>query len=155
VTFYKDDSQLPPFDDYRMKGRTYRYFHGEPLFPFGYGLSYTTFDVSNQQVQVSADGSARVTADVKNSGRREGTEILQVYLRRPGDSDGPVKTLRGYARVSLQPGERQTVTITLPRERFEWWDDASNTMRVLPGRYEVLVGTSSADSDLKVLTVNL
>ena len=155
VTFYKDDSQLPPFDDYRMKGRTYRYFHGEPLFPFGYGLSYTTFDVSNQQVQVSADGSARVTAVVKNSGRREGTEILQVYLRRPGDSDGPVKTLRGYARVSLQPGERQTVTITLPRDRFEWWDASSNTMRVLPGRYEVLVGTSSADRDLKVLTVNL
>ena len=155
VTFYKDDSQLPPFDDYRMAGRTYRYFRGEPLFPFGYGLSYTTFDVSNQQVQVSADGSAVVTAVVKNTGRREGTEIVQVYLRRPGDSDGPLKTLRGYARVTLQPGEQHTVSIALPRERFEWWDSETNTIRVLPGRYEVLVGTSSADRDLCVLSADI
>ena len=96
-----------------------------------------------------------MTAIVKNTGKREGTEIVQVYLRRPGDVGGPLKTLRGYARVNLQPGEQQTVTIDLPRERFEWWDAQSNTMRVLPGKYEVLVGTSSADKDLKALTVNI
>ena len=155
VTFYKDDSQLPPFDEYKMANRTYRFFQGEPLFPFGFGLSYTTFNVTNEKLNVKSDGSVEVTAIVKNTGKREGTEIVQVYLRRPGDVGGPLKTLRGYARVNLQPGEQQTVTIDLPRERFEWWDAQSNTMRVLPGKYEVLVGTSSADKDLKALTVNI
>ena len=155
VTFYKDDSQLPPFDDYLMKNRTYRFFQGEPLFPFGYGLSYTTFEVTSEKLGVKSDGSVEVKATVKNTGKREGTEIVQVYLRRPNDAEGPLKTLRGYARVNLLPGEQQVVTIDMPRNRFEWWDAQSNTMRVLPGKYEVLVGTSSADKDLKVMTVNL
>ena len=155
VTFYKDDSQLPPFEDYHMANRTYRFFQGEPLFPFGYGLSYTTFEVSDEACKVLSDGGAEVSVNVKNTGKREGTEIVQVYLHRPNDTDGPLKTLRGYARVSLKAGEQQTVTIVLPRDRFEWWDTTSNTMRVLSGQYDVLVGTSSADKDLKKLTVAL
>lgn len=155
VTFYKDDSQLPPFEDYHMANRTYRFFQGEPLFPFGYGLSYTTFEVSNEACQPQTDGSVEVSVNVKNTGKREGTEIVQVYLHRPDDNGGPLKTLRGYARVSLKAGEEKTVSIALPRERFEWWDAESNTMRVLPGQYDVLVGTSSADRDLKKLTITL
>ena len=155
VTFYKDDSQLPPFDEYKMANRTYRFFQGEPLFPFGYGLSYTTFHFDNVKIKPLNNDDFIVSTTVKNTGKREGTEIVQVYLRRPDDTSGPQKTLRGYARVNLQPGEQQTVTIDLPRNRFEWWDAQSNTMRVLPGKYEVLVGTSSADKDLKALTVNL
>ena len=154
VTFYRDDSQLPPFDDYTMAGRTYRYFRGTPLFPFGYGLSYTTFEVKDEKAEVKSDGSVEVTATVKNTGLREGTEVLQVYLRRPDDKDGPAKTLRGYQRVNLQPGEQQTVTIALPHDRFEWWDKDTNTMRVLKGKYEILVGTSSSKEDLKVLEKN-
>ena len=150
VTFYKDDSQLPPFEDYHMAGRTYRYFHGEPLYPFGYGLSYTTFKYGKPSYH---DG--KVTVSVKNTGKREGTEIVQVYLRRTADAEGPVKTLRGYARVSLKAGERRQVEISLPRERFETWDAQTNTMRVVPGQYEVMVGASSAEKDLQTLNVNL
>lgn len=155
VTFYKDDSQLPPFEEYKMKDRTYRFFRGEPLFPFGYGLSYTTFELKGEKIKKQKDGSYEVSVKVKNTGKRKGTEIVQVYLRRPGDTDGPSKTLRGYARISLLPGEQQTCTVALPRDRFEWWDGQTNTMHILSGQYEVLVGTSSADKDLKVLPVNL
>ena len=155
VTFYKDDSQLPAFDDYQMKGRTYRYFQGEPLFPFGYGLSYTTFQMTNEKAEQLEDGSYEVTVEVKNTGKREGTEIVQLYLRRPADTNGPIKTLRGYQRVSLKAGEAKMVTIPMPRENFEVWDSQTNTMRVLPGRYELMVGSSSDDKDLHKLTVDL
>ena len=148
VTFYQDDSQLPPFEDYHMTGRTYRYFQGKPLYPFGYGLSYTTFQYGKPAYQ---DG--KVSVSVKNTGGREGVEIVQVYLRRPADTAGPVKTLRGYARVSLNAGEQQQVDISLPRERFETWDAQTNTMRVIPGKYELMVGSSSADYDLQKLEI--
>jgi beta-glucosidase len=150
VTFYKDDSQLPPFEDYRMAGRTYRYFHGEPLYPFGYGLSYTTFMYGKPSYH---DG--KITVSVKNTGKREGTEIVQVYLRRPADTEGPIKTLRGYARINLKAGEQQQVEISMPRERFETWDAQTNTMRLLPGSYELMVGSSSAAKDLQTLSVKL
>ena len=150
VTFYKDDSQLPAFDEYKMEGRTYRYFRGEPLYPFGYGLSYTTFDISKPQYK---NNKVRVT--VKNTGSREGTEVVQVYVRRTADVDGPLKTLRAFERVTLKPGEQKTVEIDLPRERFECWDAQTNTMRVVPGQYELMVGSSSADKDLKKLSVKV
>ena len=157
VTFYQDDTQLPPFSDYSMKNRTYRFFKGEPLFPFGYGLSYTTFSLAGEQVRMNAGGGYDVTANVTNTGSREGSETVQLYLRRPDDrTDGPVKTLRGYARTrQLKAGESQTVCISLSRKNFEWWDASHGAMRILPGHYEVLVGTSSADKDLKTLTIDL
>ncbi len=150
VTFYKDDTQLPPFDEYRMEGRTYRYFHGEPLYPFGYGLSYTTFSISKPKFK-----NNKVVATVTNTGKRAGSEVVQVYLRRPADTDGPVKTLRGFQRVDLQPGESRLVEIDMPRERFEVWDAQSNSMRVIPGSYELMVGSSSADADLKKIKVSV
>lgn len=150
VTFYKDDSQLPSFDDYSMLNRTYRFFRGEPLYPFGYGLSYTTFSLGKPSY---SDGKVSLT--VKNTGKVDGTEIVQVYLHKDGDSEGPVKTLRGYQRVSLKAGESSIVTIPLPRERFEWWDATTNTMRVVPGSYTVMTGSSSADKDLKSVKVIL
>ena len=150
VTFYKDDSQLPPFDDYRMEGRTYRYFRGQPLYSFGYGLSYTTF-VTGEPSYDAATG--KITIDVTNTGNRDGVEIVQAYLRNPADTDGPIKTLRGFTRVELKAGETRAVTIDFPASAFEWWDAETNTMRVSPGTYEILVGTSSIDKDLKKLTV--
>ena len=155
VTFYKDDSQLPAFDDYSMKNRTYRYFQGEPLYPFGYGLSYTTFQIKDESLKMKSDGSCTVTVKVKNSGKREGTEIVQVYIRNTADKEGPLKTLKGFERVTLKAGECKTVAIDLPRQRFEGWDTATNTMRVVPGTYEVMVGTSSADKDLKKMKVKV
>ena len=150
VTFYKDDSQLPAFEDYHMEGRTYRYFRGEPLYPFGYGLSYTTFKMGKP-----AWNDGKVTVSVKNTGKREGTEIVQVYVRRVADVNGPAKSLRGYQRVSLKPGESRQVTIDMPRERFEGWDEQTNTMRVVAGKYDVMVGNSSAEANLQHLEVEI
>lgn len=150
VTFYKDDSQLPEFDNYHMTGRTYRYFDGEPLYPFGHGLSYTTFDISEP---VYADGKVKVR--VANTGDREGTEVVQVYMRRPSDANGPLKSLRGYSRVSLKPGESRDVEIDFPKESFENWDEAAGEMRVVPGDYELMVGSSSDDAKLRKIAVSI
>ena len=152
VTFYKDDSQLPPFDEYRMTGRTYRYFRGEQLFPFGYGLSYTTFATGAPSYDAA---TGKITVSVTNTGNRDGVEIVQAYLRNPADSEGPIKTLRGFTRVELKAGETKAVTIDMPRTAFECWDATTNTMRVKPGTYELLVGTSSMDKDLKKIAVEL
>jgi len=150
ITFYKSTDQLPDFLDYTMKNRTYRYFQGDVLFPFGYGLSYTTFDISNPQY---INHQVRVT--VRNTGTTDGTEVVQVYLRHTADTEGPLKSLRAYQRVTLKAGEQKTVDIDLPRERFEGWDTKTNTIRVVPGKYELMVGASSADKDLKKIQVNI
>jgi len=155
VTFYKNVDELPDFLDYTMRGRTYRYYTGEPTFPFGYGLSYTTFQLSKPSFAKGYGDQAFVTLNVKNTGSREGTETIQVYMRRPGDSDGPLKTLCAYQQVTLKPGEQKKLSIMLTPMSFETWDPQSNTMRVLLGRYELLVGTSSADRDLQRIIVNL
>ena len=150
VTFYKKTEELPDFLDYTMRNRTYRYYTGESLFPFGFGLSYTTFSISqpvfkNHQVQVR----------VKNTGSRKGTETVQVYVRRTGDTEGPLKTLKAYKQVELEAGETKTIAINLPRESFELWDSQTNTLCVVPGRYELMVGNSSADKDMKKISVNM
>ena len=150
ITFYRSTDDLPDFEDYKMANRTYRYFQGEALFPFGYGLSYTTFEIgkptySNNKVRVS----------VKNTGTRQGLETVQVYLRNLNDPNGPLKSLRAYTQVSLDAGLSKTVTIDLPRVRFEGWDEKTNTMRVVPGRYELMVGSSSADKDLKKTIITI
>lgn len=152
VTFYKDDSQLPPFDDYDMANRTYRYFKGAPLFPFGYGLSYTTFKIGTPAYDAA---SGKITVKVSNTGKRDGVEIVQAYMRNTADTDGPLKSLRGFARVSLNAGETKTVEIDFPRKSFEGWDVETNTMRVVPGKYDIMVGTSSADQDLNKISVDI
>ena len=133
-----------------MTNRTYRYFQGEALFPFGYGLSYTTFDISKPQYIKN-----KVRVKVKNTGMVDGTEVVQVYIRNLADKEGPLKTLRAYQRVTLKAGETKTVDIDLPRSRFEGWDVLSNSMRVVPGRYELMAGSSSADKDLKRILVTV
>ena len=150
VTFYRNTEQLPDYEDYAMKGRTYRYFTGSPLYPFGYGLSYTTFACSKPVFKRD-----RITLSVKNTGTRDGDEIVQVYLRRPADVNGPIKALRGFQRVHLKAGEQATVTIPMPRARFETWDEATNTMRVVPGQFQLMVGTSSRDADLQTIDVKI
>lgn len=152
VTFYKDDSQLPAFDDYSMKGRTYRYFTGKPLYPFGYGLSYTSFALGRPSYNHK---TGKLSVTVSNTGSREGTEIVQVYVKKLSDKTGPLKTLRGFSRVSLAKGETKTVEIDLPRGSFELWDEATNTMRVVPGEHEIMVGTSSEAKDLQTIKFEL
>ncbi len=154
VTFYRNDAQLPNYEDYSMKGRTYRYFN-DPLFAFGYGLSYTTYELSNEKVDVKSTGAGTVTVDVTNSGQKDGTEIVQVYIRNLQDAEGPLKTLRAFRRVDVKAGKTVTATIDFPRESFECWDAETNSMRVKPGKYEVLIGTSSLDKDLTKITVTI
>lgn len=137
VTFYKDDSQLPDFLDYTMTNRTYRYFRGEPLFPFGHGLSYTTFEKTLERVDSYQNG-CYVQVKVSNTGKRDGEEVVQVYLKKPGDTDGPIKTLRAYQRVNLKAGETRTIAINLEGDQLLWWDKASNSMQPLgAGEFEV------------------
>ena len=154
ITFYKNDAQLPDYEDYSMRGRTYRYFN-DALFPFGYGLSFTSFEMRNEKLEMKNDGSGLLSVEVTNTGHRDGTEIVQVYVKNPSDPDAPLKTLRAFQRVELKAGQTRRVTIELPRQSFEFFDTDTNTMRVKAGRYEVLYGSSSADQDLKCLTVDL
>ncbi len=147
VTFYKHLSQLPDFEDYSMRGRTYRYFRGEPLFPFGYGLSYTTFAYDKAELsadRIAAGDEVRLTVDLRNSGPRDGEEVVQVYVRRNDDADGPSKSLRAFRRVAVPAGERTQVVFTLDRSAFESFDPATATMRTLPGTYTIYYGGSSA-----------
>ena len=148
VTFYKSTSQLPDYEDYSMKGRTYRYFT-DALYPFGYGLSYTTFEVRGERSEVRSDGSGTVTVEVTNTGKKDGTEIVQLYIRNLQDPDGPLKSLRAFDRVAVKAGQTATATLKLERKSFEFWDAETNTMRVKPGKYEILIGTSSADKNFK------
>ena len=150
VTFYKDDSQLPDYEDYSMKGRTYRYFN-DPLFAFGYGLSYTTFEIG----EATMKGTESITIPVTNTGQCDGTEIVQVYIRNLADVEGPLKSLRGFQRVEVKAGQTATATISLTPKSFEFWDAETNTMRTKPGTYEILYGNSSQDKDLKKLTITL
>ena len=156
VTFYKTSSQLPDYEDYSMKGRTYRYFD-DALFPFGYGLSYTQFETGDPTiVETSAQNPGlTINVPVKNLGQRDGTETLQLYICNPQDPYGPLKSLRAFKRVDVKAGETVNVKLQLELKSFEFWDDETNTMRVKPGEYEILVGTSSDDKDLDGLTISL
>lgn len=154
VTFYKNSNQLPDYEDYSMKGRTYRYFD-DALYPFGYGLSYTDFELKNATVDMNGNDkyNVTVTAEVANVGKRDGVETVQLYIRDLQDPEGPLKSLRGFKRINVKPGQTAKAVIELNKESFEFWDEATNTMRVKPGKYAILVGTSSDDKNMKELTI--
>src|SRR4029077_17394151 len=122
VTFYKSVDQLPPFEDYSMAKRTYRYFDGEPLYPFGYGLSYTTFVYKNAKVnrgKISAKDAVTVSVDVTNSGPEAGDEVVQLYATHEGVAGAPLRALRGFQRIHLDRGQTKTVTFQLHDRDFD------------------------------------
>lgn len=145
VTFYKSEKDLPSFMDYDMEGRTYRYFKGMPLYPFGYGLSYTTFAYSNLKVAETSSTSAPVTltVDVKNTGNYDGEEVVQVYVTSKNIKTAPVASLKSFQRVNLKKGEQKTVTITLKPEAFAL-TNADTQQVVEPGNYEIRVGGAAS-----------
>ncbi|MCL3849800.1 beta-glucosidase [Parabacteroides leei] len=148
LTYYKSLDELPPFDDYDItKGRTYQYFQGDCLYPFGYGLSYTTYAYSNLNVEDKGDELA-VSFRVKNAGKMAGDEVSQLYVKTP-EANGPLKQLKGFARTHFEKGEAKTVTITVRKESLRHWDAGQEKFVVPEGTYRFMVGASSADIRLK------
>jgi beta-glucosidase len=142
VTFYKSVEQLPPFDDYRMQGRTYRYFTGEPLYPFGYGLSYTRFAYDRLTVPRRAKAGANLNVKVRvtNAGKVAGDEVVQLYVKDVQASvPVPLRALQGFKRVHLQPGQSQVVSFTLTPRQLSLIDNQFKRV-VEPGEFEVTVG---------------
>ncbi len=143
VTFYKSVDQLPPFEDYSMRGRTYRYFKGDPLYPFGFGLSYTSFKYDNLKLSaksVKAGEAVKVSADVQNTGGRAGDEVVQLYLTDVAASvPTAVRSLAGIKRIFLKPGEKQTVSFEIGAERMTVIDDKGKRI-IEPGEFTVSVG---------------
>ena len=147
LTFYQSVKDLPPFDDYSMKGRTYRYFTGKPVYGFGHGLSYTQFAYESLQIQPAggkAEDGVTVTVKVKNTGARTGNEVAQLYLTPPAFEGAPRLALRGFQRLSLKAGESQTLTFTLsPRDLS--FVDRDGVRSVMPGPYQVSVGSGQPE----------
>ncbi len=158
VTFYRSNDDLPDFLDYSMKNRTYRYFTGQPQYAFGYGLSYTTFNVGKAKLSrksMKKDGKVTLTVPVTNTGKREGTETIQVYVKALDDAGAPIKALKGFQKLILSPGETKNFSVTLDSEAFEYYDEAIDELSPRAGKYQILYGTSSRDADLKALPFTL
>jgi len=157
ITFYKNTDQLGDFEDYSMKGRTYR-FMNDALFSFGYGLSYTTFNVGEARFNkksINADESLELTIPVSNTGKLDGSQVIQVYVRKVNDTKGPLKTLRGFKRVEIAAGKTLPVSIGLSASAFEFFDQEQQKMMVTAGKYEVYYGTSSDTKDLKIAKISI
>jgi beta-glucosidase len=153
VTFYRSTADLPLFEDYSMNNRTYRYFNGQPLYAFGYGLSYTKFDYSNPGLDepfYSPNGTIKVSFTVKNSGARAGDEVAQVYFRHVNSAvSQPKLALCGFVRVHLEPGQRANVIVDVPVERLRYWDTTKKQYAIEPGGYELMIGGASDDIRLR------
>ncbi len=146
VTFYKSEEQLPPYENYDMAGRTYRYFEGEALYPFGYGLSYSTFEYSNISLtpdMIGKDKDIIISVEVKNTSARDGAEVVQVYITdNKASFPVPLKSLKAFKRVELKAGEKKNITFSLKPDDFALYDD--NMQRIIePGDFTVMVGGSS------------
>jgi beta-glucosidase len=154
LTFYQATTDLPSFADYSMSNRTYRYFGGTPLFAFGHGLSYTKFDFTSGKLgseKIPAAGTAKVTFTLKNTGKRDGDEVAQVYFRHVNSAvPQPKLALCGFTRVHLKRGEASRVTVEVPATRLRYWDTEKKKYVVEPGNYEFLIGAASDDIRLRL-----
>ncbi len=145
LTFYKSIDQLPDFEDYSMTGRTYRYFQGEPLYPFGFGLSYTTFEYGEARVK-----GKNLVIPISNTGSVDATEVVQLYVKKADDAEGPIKSLRGFQRVQIPAGQTVEVSLPLTDDTFLAWSEEKQNMVPLKGKWELLYGGNS--HDVKSLT---
>lgn len=157
VTFYASSKDLPDYENYDMsKGRTYRYFKGKALYPFGYGLSYSAFAYSDAKLNKSVlplSNTLTLTFNLKNTSKKFGEEVAQIYIRNLQDPNGPLRSLRAFRRVRIAAGTTAEMRFYLTPKTFEFFDPETNTMKVKPGKYEILYGGSSDLKALKSLTV--
>lgn len=154
VTFYKSTDQLPDFENYDMEGRTYRYFRGEPLYAFGYGLSYTTFEYGDATLSkntIKAGKGVSISIPVTNSGNCDGDEVVQVYVKSLDNPSAPIKSLKGFKRVPIAAGSTTTVTIDLESKAFEFYNETVDELAPRAGKYQIMYGSSSNDADLKTI----
>ena len=150
VTFYRSDEDLPDFEDYDMaSGHTYRYFQGDPLFAFGHGLSYSRFSYSRARIW-----RGELVLKVRNRSRIAGDEVVQLYVRKHGDEEGPRLSLRGFQRVHVPARKSVTVRIPLDDKVFAAYDEASGELRATPGRFTLYYGSSSDRHDLNTLNIS-
>jgi beta-glucosidase len=152
VTFYHSVKDLPAFSDYHMKGRTYRYYHGKPLFAFGYGLSYTKFTYGSLQVssRINRDDSVLISVTVKNTGNYGGDEVVQLYVRKEDASkEDAIKSLQGFQRLFIPKGGTRTIRIPLKMAQLRHYDEEKKDYAVAPGKYEIQIGASSDDIRLR------
>jgi len=144
-TFYKSIDDLPAFDDYDIyNGRTYMYFEGEPLYPFGYGKSYTTFSYANlvtDKDEYAVDEKIIISTDITNTGPVDGDEVVQLYVTDLESSvKRPLRELKGFKRIHLKKDETKTVTFIVPASELKFWDSAANSWKVEPGKFEIMIG---------------
>ncbi|MBO4564772.1 MAG: glycoside hydrolase family 3 C-terminal domain-containing protein [Bacteroidaceae bacterium] len=154
ITFYRSNDDLPEFTDYSMDNRTYRYFRGQAQYAFGYGLSYTTFNIGTAKLSAKSmkkNGKVTITVPVTNTGKRTGNEVVQVYVKALDYPEAPIKDLRGFQKIELAAGQSGKATITLDGEAFQYYDASIDELSTRPGRYKILYGNSSLDKDLKSL----
>ncbi|MEI6753448.1 MAG: glycoside hydrolase family 3 C-terminal domain-containing protein [Paludibacter sp.] len=158
VTFYKSTAQLPDFESYDMKNRTYRYMTDAPLYPFGYGLSYSKFIYGNPTLSattINKNEGVKLTVDVTNNSQRAGDEVVQVYVRYLDYKNGPLKSLKAFKRIPFMSGITQKVSFDLPASTFETYLDDKAQMGVAGGQYEIMVGSSSRMEDLKTIKLQI
>jgi len=153
-TVYESHEQVPPMTEYDItKGFTYMYFEGKPVYPFGHGLSFTTFAYSNLAVSpgsITGSSQATVRVNVRNTGKVAGDEVVQLYVHDVQASvKRPRAELRGFQRIALKPGEQRTVTFTLPAEKLAFWDETKHAFVTEPGVFDIMVGASSEDIKLR------
>ena len=151
VTFYGSVEDLPDFEDYSMKDRTYRYFKGTPVYAFGHGLSYTSFKFGKGKVVTADDGTREFVVKVRNTGKRDGETVVQLYVSRPDAPQAPIKALKGFAKVELKAGQETVVRIPLTDEAFFGWNEEEARMEPVSGKYVLLYGETSDSKGLEKL----
>lgn len=158
ITFYKSTAQLPDYQDYNLDNRTYRFLNEEPEFVFGHGLSYTDFKYGKANLsgkELAKEGNLTLTVPVSNTGKLDGDEVVQIYMRPVGKTNGPIKSLRDFKRVNIKKGEKAEVSFVINADTFNAYNPATGNVETKPGEYELLYGGTSADKGLKSIKVTV
>jgi len=151
VTFYRHTDDLPAYKDYSMKGRTYRYYDGPVQYPFGFGLSYTSFSYNWEQPirkQYGPKDTIRVVATITNSGTMDGAEVAQAYLQYPSGERMPLRELKAFRRLSIPSGQSRQLQLSIPVKELQKWDLATDKWKIYPGKYRLILGSHSRDEKL-------